>query len=352
MAQLDLNLTLAGENYYDGSAQNISYAEERDEDIIEIFTPEGSGCKRIFYTAWADRFKFIHNMVGFAKVKENYGGGSFPDAFGWNGKYVHRVLPQGYHMGQKDSSDASFVNWVYATRATAYPYGTKSKNETTNYTPVAEYARIVVDYAALDYELKTDAEIAYAGSVTGASGFQEWLRYCRIVQKPAAQYFQYPQHALKLVDNPSAGQSKPITFYPSVIDAVGDFLVYIKDLPYDPITGILTCFGKVNKYNIFATPDNISGQPAETLHFIAADITRLPRRMGQKYWDVMLGFKKCNNKDENGAQVNHNYVRDLITVGGVQKLRFFRVSNDGTSNTSGDNPMIGLEDFQKIFWIP
>lgn len=361
MPQLDLNLTYPGENYYTGAAQNIAYAEERaDElDIIEEESPEASGCQRVYYCAWADRFKFRQNLVGYAKVKTGWAGGSYPDATGWNGKYTHRVLPHGYHMGQKNEADDAFVDWVYAIRTRTQAYGTKEANDTTAFTPKAEYARITVQYAALDYDLVSDAGVAYIAGGTGskASTFQEWLRYCRIVQKPTAQFFQYPQQALKLADypNPSpppATTSKGINFYPAVLDNIADFLVYIKDLPYDPIQGLYVCFGKLNMFSIFATPDNPSGQPPESLHLVGADITRLPRRNGQRYWDLMLGFRKSYNRDHTGAQVGHNYVRDLVTVGGVQKLRFFYVSNDGTTNPVADNPMIGLEDMSKIFWIP
>lgn len=349
---LDLNLTLSCENYWTGTSSNVSYAEEREIDIVEQHAPEGSGCQRIFYCNWDDRSLFVHNLLGFAKVATWPSG----DAGGeWNKRYVHRVLPQGYHMGWKDESSV-YSNWVYATRATVQPYGEKRKNVATYDTPDAEYARVTVQYAALDYSLFSDATIRYASSGTdgnlGVATMAEWKRYCRIVQKPATQFFQYPQQALKLVDWPTAGQSKGINFYPSVLDNIADFLVYIKDLPYDPIAGLFECFGKLNKFSMFETPDNPNGQPAESLHLVAADITRLPMRMGVKYWDLMLGFRKNYNRDQDGLQVGHNYVRDLITVSGVQKLRLFRVSSDGTNSLTAGNPMIDVEDFRKIFWIP
>lgn len=347
-----LNLTLSCENYWTGSSSDISYAEEREEDIIEQHAPEASGCQRVFYCNWSERSLFVHNLLGFAKVA------TWPDGDaggGWNKRYIHRVLPKGYHMGWKNAEDA-FTDWVYATRATVQPWGEKRKNVATYFTPDAEYARITVQFAALDYALFSDATIRYVSSGSegnlGVATMAEWKRFARIVQKPATQFFQYPMQALKLVDNPIVGQSKPINFYPSVLDNVADFLVYIKDLPFDPIAGVFTCFGKLNKFSMFETPDNPNGQPPESLHLIGADITRLPMRMGVKYWDLMLGFRKCYNRDQDGLQVGHNYVRDLIDVGGVKKLRLFRTSNDGTHDLTTDNPMIGVEDYRKIFWIP
>lgn len=356
--------------YEDGSTITQFLSEERSHpDLTEIHSPEASGAQRVFYCNWGARFEVVRNMLGFAVVKQK--AGSFPDATGWNGKYVHRRLPMGYGLG-RSLTDAT-KDWVYATRATVAPNGQKSNYYADGrYLPSAPYARVEIQFSAPDYKILEDSEVAFTGSSGGGavSCGQEWMRYARITQKPASQFFQYPGHALKLVDYPTAAAptKKALHFWPPIIDNVADLWLEVFDLPYDPTPAIYHCYGKINATTIFVTPDMPLGHPPETLHFVAADITRQVPRCGQMYWSMKLGFKKVFNRDltvplEVGADPNdpasyliqyrgHNYVRDLVFVDlNTRALRFFRVSQDGTASTAGENPMIGLENFGKLFWI-
>lgn len=354
----------------DATTTTHNLIEERSNpDLSEIHSPEASGATRTFYCDFGHRFEIVRNMLGFAVVKQT--AGSFPDVTGWNGKYVHRRLPMAYGAG-RSLTDAS-KDWMYATRAAVQPWDQKQNYFSSGrYLPVASTARIEVQFSAPDYKLLEDASVAFEGSSGGGavSCGQEWMRYTRFMQKPASQFFQYPGHALKLVDYPTAAAptKKQLHFWPPIIDNVADFWIEIHDLPYDPTPAIYHCFGKINKTTIFITTDMPLGHPPETLHFVAADIVRQPPKFAQVYWSMKLGFKKVFNRDltvalDPEADPNdpasffvqyrgHNYIRDLVDIGGgVKALRFFRVSRDGTSDTSGENPMIGLENFGKLFWI-
>jgi hypothetical protein len=342
--------TLPCEDYDTGTYTQVALAEEReDPEFSEFHSAEASGAIRTFYCPFDKRFLVIENLLGFAKVVDGAPIGGF------NGKHIHRVNPYGYDMG-KGTGASNW--WVYATKVQVAPDGEKLNSFDAGvgaiaYYPFTDYAKLIVHFAAQDFSYFSDGDVFDSGSGgSGVAVYREWFRNARIIQKPAGQFFQYPAESLKEVDYPAAGQSKPMNFKPSVIDNVADFWVQILDLPYDPIKQIYICFGKTNSYAVFNTPDNPAGQPAESLHFVAADITPKPRRCSRKYWDINLGFKKVYNRDELGFAVGVNYIRDVVDVAGVRRLRFFRVSQDGTNTLTGENPMIQLEDFRKIFWIP
>ena len=364
MADRPLQQTLACERYSDGATVNVSYSEERSSPaIVEQHAAEGSGAVRTFYTAWNDRFIFIENLLGFAKTAT--WSGSWPDATGWNGMYIHRSLPKlGYSMGQFDSGGEP-VEWVYPVRVMVTTDGQvfNGTSPLSVYYPSATYAKITVTYGSLEYDLATDASIKYTGGSAGANvnGMLEWKRYTRIIQKPASIFFQYPQQCLQSVDYPSTGQSAPLPQPVNVLDNIADFWVYVNELPYDPIVGVNQCFGKVNRYAAFPTTDYPAGQPAETLHLVAADIVRLPLKCGRRYWNLQLGFRKVFNRAISGggsgggpvteSVVGHNYIRRSAPDGSFKSLRFYRVSVDGTSSLTLGNPMLDVEDFTKLFWF-
>lgn len=352
-----LDQTLTCESYDDGTSYTIGYDEERsDPEIVEQFSPEGSGAVRTFYCAWTNRFNFVENMCGFSKVNPSGTNGISSDGTGFNGRHIHRKAPVGYHMGKLSSGNPS--NWVYATRATIVPDGGK-KNITqgsASNLPGADYAKITITYSALDYDVEnTDSSILFTGS-SGAgtvSFLKEWLRYGRIVQKPASLFFQFPLNSLYTVDNPAPGTNKIVPTGQNILDNIADFWVYLYDLPYDPIVGVNECFGGVNKFAIFATPDFTDGQPAESLHLIAADIVRLPLRYGRRYWNLQLGFRKVFNKDYDGTTFRgHNYLRDVYRIdNNTTQLRFYRACTNPASPTAVGSSMIPIVDFAKIFWI-
>jgi len=377
VADRPLQQSLTCENYTTGASYSIAYSEERsDPELVEQFSPEGSGCTRTFLVAWADRFNFIENMVGFAKINAAGTNGVSADGYGtpgtttYDGRHVHRKLPVGYHMGLVDGSTPPVpIDWVHAVRAVAMPDGAKSNDGAPSLSvnrPKGTYAKILVSFAALDYDLYSDAEVYNGGGSAGSGTIgccREWLRYARIVQKPASIFFQYPSEALKIVGYPTTGQEGgPLGTVqyeqkPSVLDNIADFWLYIYDLPYDPIAAINLCFGRVNSNAIFPTPDYTAGQPKETLHFVSADIVRQPLRMGRRYWNVQYGFRKVHNIDNSptgaGAVVGHNYVRKTVKdAAGVTRLRLYRTSADGTTSVVAGNPLIDLVDFRKLFWIP
>lgn len=350
-----LDQTLTCESYDDGTSYTIAFDEERsDPEMVEQFSPEGSGAVRTFYTAWTDRFNFIENMFGFAKVNPAGTDGINVDG-SFNGKHIHRKAPVGYHMGKLSSSNPS--NWTYATRATVSPDGGK-KNITqgsVSKLPGADYAKITITYSSLDYDVEyTDLNVKSTGSGGAVTFLQEWWRYGRVLQKPASIFFQYPLNSLKMVDNPTAGSTKPVPFGQNILDNIADFWVYLYNIPYDPIVGVNEVFGGVNKYPIFITPDFSTGQPAESLHFIAADIVRLPLQCGRRYWNLQLGFRKVFNKDYDGTTFRgHNYIRDVYQVNNnVAQLRFYRVASDPANPTAVGSSMIPIVDFGKLFWIP
>lgn len=359
-----LQLTLTGEKYSDGSTINIAYAEERsDPDLIEQFSPEGSGCTRTFYCKWNARFAFIDSVLGFAKVNESGTDGVSSTAT-FNGKHIHRRLPIGYHMGcttvigSDGVGSGDYSNWVYATRAVAMPDGEKTNDAdgSLTYSPKSDWAKILVTFTALEYDIGGADSAIYQ---TGASpsgpyivdGMREWERFTRPIQKPTSQFYQFPGHCLKLIDYPSAGQTLGPIRPQEVLEESADFWLYCYDLPMDPIQGIRRVFGRVNKFACFPTADNTAGQPAETLHFVAADIQRLPLRMGRKYWNCQLGFRKTMHKDTTDTVRGWNHVRYASPDGNHFSLRLFRASADGTSSLAAGNPLYDVDDFLKIWWI-
>lgn len=377
MADRALSLTLVGEKYSDGTVLNIPYSEERsDPELIEQFSPEGSGCTRTFYCAWENRFNFIENMVGFAKINPAGTNGVVADGYGvpgtttYDGRHVHRKLPVGYHMGFTDTSTPPVPqNWVHAVRAVALPDGAKSNDMPPNiseYRPKSGYAKILVTFAALDYDLYSDAEVYNGGGSAGPGTIgccREWLRYARIVQKPASIFYRNEFQYLKLVGYPAGNKeggalgSIDYNKHPVILDNISDFWLYVYDLPYDPIAAINLCFGRVNSTAIFPTPDFTEGQKPETLQLVSADITRLPLRCGRRYWNVQYGFRKVYNIDNSplgaGAVVGHNYQRQVVTdAGGVLRVRLYRACSDPANPTAINSAMIDLVDFRKLFWIP
>lgn len=355
MADRPLQFSLNCEKYSDGSTVAVSYSEERsDPAIVEQHAPEGSGAVRTFYTAWNDRAIFIENLLGFAKTAQ--WAGSFPDASGWNGKYIHRCLPKlGYNMGLfTDAGEPT--EWVYPVRALVVGDGQPYNGDTPAhaYYPAASYAKITVTYAALDYDLVSDADVKYTGGSAPplpVNGMKEWLRYARIIQKPASIFFQFPQQCLQVVDYPTAPLKGPVSQPINILDNIADFWVYINEIPYDPIVGVNECFGKLNQFAAFPTTDFPTGQPAESLHFVAADIVRLPLKCGRRYWNLQLGFRKVFNKKTDGTVVGHNFIRVADQTGNVKSLRFYRVSVDGTASMTAGNPMIDVVDYMKLFWF-
>lgn len=364
MADRALSLTLVGEKYSDGAALSIPYAEERsDPDVIEQGSPEGSGTTRTFYCKWGARFSFIDNMIGFAKVNPAGTDGVASTAT-FNGKHIHRKLPFGYHMGQYSAygpdgvGSGNFSNWVYATRYVCVPDGAKANDAdgAAVYEPKAEYAKVMITFTALEYDIgTTDAAIYQTGASPSGpytvDGMKEWQRYTRIMQKPTSQFYQFPGNCLRLVNYPAAPHILDRIRPQEVLEASADLWLYCFDLPFDPIQGIRRVFGKVNQYPCFPTVDNVNGQPAESLHFVAAEIQQLPVRMGRKYWNCQLGFRKTMHQDTTGVVRGWNFVRYPVADGDHFSLRLFRASADGTSALTAGNPLYDVEDFLKIWWI-
>lgn len=322
----------------------VSYFE-RPGSPEESYTAGVGKVRRVFDTAWNDRWTFIQGLLGWSQILEGNLGK----------KYIQRVPPQPYkdirRVFPNDEDEVSPEQyWLFPTQLESVQ-GIGPRGKQSNDIFFYEKARITVTYESLTYTPYSDEYtrnkgwldqngnpsdlfIARPGSVPYAYPF----RYISRSYQPTAEYLTLPYGQLLWADDGSPAATGAGKIIPTMeVHYTWHMVPSSLNNVSNQVTHIFNHVGKVNKYEF----DNC---PPGTLLLTAVE-SKPYRLIGGGYLnDLTFKMKYFNATNIMGVPENkgHNHflkfsqlsIRDLPpgTIGLVpgSTYKYELLSSDGT----------------------